>query len=132
MTQAPGRVLIVDDDADTLALYGLALRASGLVVEQATTGGQALETARARPPEVVVTDLTLPDIDGIDLCAALRNSLGPTLAGLIVLSGTSDPDQHERARQAGATDVLTKPCLPGDLEQVIRRALSTQRGFSGG
>jgi CheY-like chemotaxis protein len=126
MTNVPARLLIVDDDVDTLALYTLALDGTGLVVSQAATGREALEAVRANSPEVVVTDLTLPDIDGIELCAALRSAAGPGLAGLIVLSGTSDPDQHARARRAGATEVLTKPCLPSDLERAIRKALSSQ------
>ncbi|RPJ77298.1 MAG: response regulator [Acidobacteria bacterium] len=122
---APARVLIVDDDEDTLTLYSFALSASGLAVDRATTGAAALAAARSRPPAVVVTDLTLPDVDGIQLCTALRAAVGPGLLGLIVLSGTSDAEQRARARQAGATDVLVKPCLPDDLERVIRRALAS-------
>lgn len=122
---AGARVLIVDDDRDTLTLYTFALGDSGLLVDQATTGAEALAAARAHPPAVIVTDLTLPDVDGIELCRELRVAAGPGLSGLIVLSGTSDAGQHDRARRAGATEVLTKPCLPADLEGVIRAALSS-------
>ena len=122
MTPGP-RVLLVDDDADTLALYSLALTASGMTVDLATTGEAALAAARSSPPAVIVTDLTLPDVDGIELCPPLQAAAGPSLKGLIILSGSSDTDQHERARQAGATAVLTKPCLPEDLERFIRAAL---------
>jgi CheY-like chemotaxis protein len=118
-------VLLVDDDIDTLVLYAVALGTSGLVVAQATTGAAALAAARATAPEVVVTDLTLPDMDGIELCAALRGAAGPGLSGLIVLSGSSDAEQQERARQAGAAEVITKPCLPADLERVIRKVAAS-------
>ena len=124
---ARARVLIVDDDRDTLTLYAFALSESGLLVDQATTGAEALAAARANPPAVIVTDLTLPDVDGVDLCGKLRAAAGSGLSGLIVLSGTSDAAQHERARKAGASEVLTKPCLPGDLEHVIRAALSSAK-----
>jgi len=127
---AGARVLIVDDDRDTLTLYAFALGESGLVVDQATTGAEAVAAARANPPAVIVTDLTLPDVDGIELCGELRVAAGPGLSGLIVLSGSSDAAQHERARRAGASEVLTKPCLPADLEGVIRAALSSAK--SGG
>ena len=122
---APARVLIVDDDLDTLTLYSFALSASGLHVDQAKTGAEALAAVRSARPAVVVTDLTLPDVDGIELCRQLKAAAGPGLLGLIVLSGTSDAGQQERAWKAGATEVLVKPCLPTELERVIRDALAS-------
>ena len=128
MTQGDPRVLLVDDDPDTVGLYSLALRGSGLVVDVATTGAAALASARQAPPAVVVTDLNLPDVDGADLCASLRAESGDRLLGLIVLSGSSGVEVQDRARRAGATAVLTKPCLPTELERAIREALAASAG----
>lgn len=128
------RVLIVDDDADTLALYAIALTASGFATDKAATGREALAAVHRAGPQVIITDLNLPDCNGVELCADMRAAGGSALLGIIVLSGNSDAEQHARARQAGAAEVLVKPCLPSDLEGAIRKTLAnaSAKAESGG
>ena len=120
----PSRVVIVEDDRDTLELYSLFLSTAGYAVHQARNGADGLELVRSVQPSVVVTDLTLPDLGGGPLCKALRKAGSPGLQGLIVVSGSADEDVLATARAAGADDILTKPCLPAELEAAIRRVLN--------
>lgn len=117
------RVLLVDDDHDTLDLYSLFLSSRGFEVDQVSSGRGALESVHHRPPQVIVTDLNLPDVEGAKLCSTLRAAGGTALAGLIVLSGSADDRVLSDARAAGATVLLAKPCLPDALEATIRRVL---------
>jgi len=117
-------VVVVEDDNDTLELYSMSLRAAGYDVRPARTGAEALDLVRRVHPRVVVTDLTLPDLGGVELCKAVSDAGLPGLEALIVVSGSGDQDLLSKVRAAGARDVLVKPCLPTDLEAAIRRALS--------
>lgn len=117
-------VVIVEDDADTLELYALSLRTAGYDVSLARTGSDAVELVRRVHPKVVVTDLTLPDLAGVPLCQAIHEAGRDGLEALIVVSGNADPDLLSGVRAAGVREVLTKPCLPTDLEAALRRALA--------
>ena len=66
------RVLVVDDEPQIRRSLRVALRANGYDVEEAVTGEDALEQAASRPPDLVILDLSLPDIDGVQVCTALR------------------------------------------------------------
>ncbi len=121
---AAAPVVVVEDDLDTLELYSMSLRVAGFDVRPARTGAEALDLVRRLHPKVVVTDLTLPDLGGVELCQAVSEAGRPDLRALIVVSGSGDQDLLTGARAAGASDVIEKPCLPTDLEAAIRRALS--------
>ena len=121
---APGTlVVILEDDEDTLELYSLALTAAGYDVRQTRTGEEGLTLVRSLRPRAVISDLTLPDHAGVPLCDALRAAGAATDAALIVVSGSADQGLLAAARQAGAREILIKPCLPTDLEAALRRAL---------
>jgi two-component system cell cycle response regulator DivK len=122
------RVLLVDDDRDTLELYSNFLRFSGLDVWTAVTAPAALTSAREHHPDVVVTDISLPGDDGWTLCRSLRSDERTRECGVIALTGwVHDTRLSARAREAGVDLVLTKPCLPDALldkiDTVRRRAL---------
>ena len=124
-TESPSPlVLIVEDDLDTRVLYREVLGVSGLRTVEAHNGHQALEKARDERPNLVLTDLAVPGMDGFELCRALRQS--PRLREIPILAVTGhaeylgDPD---RFRQAGIDRVLTKPCLPDLLVEEIWRLL---------
>jgi CheY-like chemotaxis protein len=109
-------VLLVDDDQDTLQLYSEFLRFSGLRVWTAVATSAALSSAREHHPDVVVTDISLPDNDGWTLCHLLRADAATRDCGVIALTGwVHDRQLSERAREAGVDLVLTKPCLPDAL-----------------
>jgi len=100
------RVLVVDDEPQILRALSINLRARGYVVDTADTGNDALIRAGAHPPDIVILDLGLPDIDGVDVIRGLR---GWTDAPIVVLSGRSDSADKVEALDEGADDYVTKP-----------------------
>ena len=100
------RVLVVDDEPQIVRALAINLRARKYDVHTATTGSEALAAAAAHPPDLVILDLGLPDMDGVDVIAGLR---GWTQAPVLVLSGRSDSADKVEALDAGADDYLTKP-----------------------
>jgi len=117
------RVLVVDDEPQILRALRINLRARNYEVLTATTGTEALEVATRHPPDLVILDLGLPDMDGVDVIAGLR---GWTAAPILVLSGRTDSADKVDALDAGADDYLTKPFgvdeLLARLRAVSRRA----------
>lgn len=121
--EPPARVLIVDDDPDTLRLYGFALALMGLDVVSVASGEEALRAVRDLPPHVVVTDLAMPGMDGVELCVALKAEASTRDIPVLAVSGQAQTSVGERARAAGCEDVLAKPCAPDDLFTSIHRAI---------
>jgi two-component system response regulator HydG len=115
------RVLVVDDDASARSGLEKLLRSEGYEVDTAEDGAAALARAAEAPPDVVVTDLKMPHMDGIDLLKKLREQ-DPTLP---VIVATSFQDLHSavKAMRAGAEDYLTKPIDFEALAVTLERAL---------
>ena len=120
------RVLVVDDEPQILRALSINLRARHYEVHTARTGGEALATAGAHPPDLVILDLGLPDLDGVDVMHGLRGWSG---APILVLSGRSDASDKVEALDAGADDYLTKPFGIDELLARLR-ALSRRTGPS--
>ncbi|MBY8871654.1 response regulator [Micromonospora sp. PLK6-60] len=119
------RILVVDDEPQILRALRINLRARGYDVDVAATGAAALKTAASHPPDLVVLDLGLPDLDGVDVIRGLR---GWTTVPIIVLSGRAGSDDKVTALDAGADDYVTKPFGINELLARIRavtRRLST-------
>jgi two-component system KDP operon response regulator KdpE len=117
------RVLVVDDEPQLLRALTINLRARHYEVRSAATGSEALSTAAAQRPEVVILDLGLPDMDGTDVIAGLR---GWTDVPILVLSGRTDSLDKVEALDAGADDYVTKPF--GMDELLARLRAMTRRG----
>jgi two-component system KDP operon response regulator KdpE len=115
-----GTVLVVDDEAAILRVLGVALRARGYVVWDAATAAEALEVAARQSPDVVILDLGLPDLDGIDVCRRLREW---SSVPVIVLSAEGADDRKVEALDAGADDYVTKPFSMPELLARVRVAL---------
>ncbi len=119
------RVLVVDDEPQIVRALQINLKARGYEVHVAGTGTAALKVAAQHPPELVILDLGLPDLDGVDVIRGLR---GWTQAPVVVLSGRSDSTDKVEALDAGADDYLTKPFgideLLARLRAVLRRTTS--------
>ena len=113
------RVLVVDDEPQILRALRINLRVRGYEVDTAATGGQALETAGHHPPDLVILDLGLPDLDGVEVIGGLR---GWTSAPIIVLSGRADSTDKVEALDAGADDYVTKPFGMDELLARMRAA----------
>jgi two-component system, OmpR family, KDP operon response regulator KdpE len=114
------RILIVDDESQLLRALRINLRARAYEVETAPDGAAALAAVARRPPDVVVLDLGLPDLDGIEMITGLR---GWTRVPIIVLSGRVDAADKVQALDAGADDYVTKPFNMDELLARIRAAL---------
>jgi two-component system KDP operon response regulator KdpE len=113
-------VLIVDDDPDLLNVCRVGLQALGHVVTSAETGGGGLaETAISRP-DVIVLDLGLPDLDGVEVCKRIRTWSD---APIVVLSADGTEDRKVEALEAGADDYVTKPFGMRELNARLRVAL---------
>ncbi len=117
------RVLVVDDEPQILRALSINLRARHYEVHTAGSGSEALRVAAAHPPDLVILDLGLPDMDGVDVIAGLR---GWTSAPVLVLSGRTDSSDKVDALDAGADDYVTKPFgmdeLLARLRAMARRA----------
>ena len=118
---SPVAVLLVEDHADSRQMYAEFLRLQFTVVE-AGDGINALEVMEQSRPDVVVTDLALPRMDGFELVRRMKADERLRDVPVIALSGFSGADHEERARQAGSSVVLQKPCLPDDLARAIADA----------
>jgi two-component system KDP operon response regulator KdpE len=111
---------VVEDEPDIRRFVETSLRAAGYAVETVATGGAALSVLKSRPASLIVLDLGLPDIDGLEVIRAVR-AQGQT--PVIVLSARTAEDQKIRALDLGADDYLTKPFGVGELLARIRVAM---------
>ena len=114
------RILIVEDEPALLRALRINLRARGYDVATAPTGRDALAEAERRPPDAVLLDLGLPDLDGTQVIRRLR---GWSTAPVIVLSGRAGPGDKIGALDAGADDYVTKPFSMEELLARLRAAL---------
>ncbi len=119
------RVLLVDDDPEMLLIAGTVLTRSGsFQVRPAACAQEALDLAHREPPEVIITDYQLPDMDGDQLLEKLRAE--PALAAIpvIFLTGKSDPADVARLMRLGARAVIGKPFDPQELPDRIKQILA--------
>ena len=117
----PTRVLVVDDEPQLLRALRINLTARRYDVTTAPDGASALQAASTRPPDLVVLDLGLPDMDGVDVIRHLR---GWTLVPIIVLSGHAGSSDKVHALDAGADDYVTKPF---SLDELLARIHAVTR-----
>ena len=129
---AARRVLIVEDDAKTAATLRLYLEHAGFEVSTATTGPEALSRQRARPADLVLLDVMIPEVDGLAVCRALRAE--SDVATILVTARTTEGDKLE-GLASGADDYVTKPFSPREVvarvRAVLRRAPTGGEGGSG-
>jgi len=114
------RVLVVDDEPQILRALRINLRVRDYEVHVAATGSEALQVAGRYPPDLVILDLGLPDLDGVQVIQGLR---GWTKAPIIVLSGRADSADKVEALDAGADDYVTKPFGVEELLARMRAAV---------
>lgn len=112
-------VLVVDDDPRSRELLQLLLGADGYRVAAFADGPAALEALGAGTPRVVLMDLVMPGMDGIELCRRLRRSAAGGQLGLVVLSGMDDAETRRTALEAGADAVMTKPVDRRELRDCL-------------
>jgi DNA-binding NtrC family response regulator len=125
MTEPLARILVVDDEENMVHFLTKLLRAEGLEVEGVRTGEAALERLRAAPFDLVLTDLKLPDTDGIEILKGARELRPEAVVVLITAYGTIE--SAIEAMRAGAYDYVTKPFRASEILQVVEKALERVR-----
>jgi DNA-binding response OmpR family regulator len=119
-------VLVVDDDRKTIDLVRLYLEHAGYTVRVAYDGRQALALARATRPDLVVLDLMLPHLDGLDVCHALREEVGRV--PVIMLTARTTEADKLAGLESGADDYVTKPFSPRELVARVKAVLRRSAG----
>jgi CheY-like chemotaxis protein len=115
----PNRVLIVDDDPAIRRLCAIALRRSGLGVIEAPDGRVGLERARTERPQLIVTDVRMPELDGFEFAEALGGDERTRRIPIVFLSAERETDDLARAHELGALAYLTKPFDPLALASFV-------------
>ena len=118
MTQT---ILTVDDSRTMRDMLKMALAEAGFNVLQAVDGVDGLEVLRASTPDVIVTDINMPKMDGFGLIEAVRKDNRYRKVPILVLTTESDAAKKMRAKEAGATGWIVKPFEPTKLSAAIRR-----------
>jgi len=121
------RVLVVDDDSEIREIVAGTLRRDGYTVMEAGDGPTALDTAIKLLPDLVVLDMTLPGMDGVEVTRRLKAT--PMLAAIpvLALSALTQQTVRERALAAGCERYLTKPCPPAALRDAVAETLAAVR-----
>jgi two-component system chemotaxis response regulator CheY len=114
------RVLVVDADADTRALYRDALNAVACEVLEASDGRDALTKALVHLPALVITELRLPFVDGYALCEILRRDVATRSVPILIVTAEAGPTALNRIRHAGASAVIVKPTTPDAVLHEVR------------
>lgn len=129
----PLRVLIVDDSRLQLRIMRAILEKYGLTVTEALSGKQALEMCRTDPPDMIVSDWMMPEMDGLEFCRHFRALPHERYGYFILLTSKSEKDDIAQGLDAGADDFLTKPVNSGELRARLNagaRVLSMQEELS--
>ena len=120
----PCTILSVDDEQDVTDLVRFNLTRVGYHVLTAASGREALDTIRIRPPDLIILDLMLPDIDGFGVCEILRRQPSTATIPIVILTAWATTDAQHLGLELGALDYLTKPFSPRELVERVRRLLS--------
>lgn len=116
-------IVVADDDRDTRELYRAFFDLSGFQTAEAANGHQALLMARRLKPDVLLTDLVLPDMDGITVTRMLKQDPQTAAVRVLLVTGYAFDGLERRATDAGADRALIKPCLPNAVLREVHRAL---------
>jgi DNA-binding response OmpR family regulator len=117
------RILIVEDDGDIAALIAHYLEKSGYASEIAADGSRGLRSARETPPDLVILDLMLPGLNGLEVCKALRQHDRTAALPIIMLTARGEESERIFGLDAGADDYVVKPFSPSELMARVRALL---------
>lgn len=121
------KILVVDDDRTLRITLTRALENIGYQVEQVSSGVEALEACVKNPPDLVVSDVMMPEMDGIEFCRRLRATPSGQLMPFIFLSGKGELEDRIQGHSIGADDYLIKPVNPRELAAKIEAQLERTR-----
>lgn len=114
------RILVVEDNDLNRKLFCDVLRASGFAVEPVADGELAMNAARAFAPDLVIMDIQLPGVSGVDLIAAMRRDAGLRDTPVLAVTAYAGKGDEQRIRDAGATGYLSKPVSIGPFMAAVR------------
>jgi CheY-like chemotaxis protein len=123
----PQRVLVVEDSADIRGLWRMWLTGSGFSVDEASNGAEALAQAANRPPDLVLMDLCMPIMDGVEAIRRLRANPSTAEVPIIVITAQGTEESAQRAAEAGADAYVDKPVMPDELLQHMKDAFNRKR-----
>lgn len=118
------KILVVDDDIETLRLVGLMLQRQGYQILAASNGQQALQIAKAEKPDLVLLDVMMPDMDGYEVTRQLRADAVTSSVPIIMFTAKTQVDDKVTGFEAGADDYLTKPTQPRELFAHVKAVLA--------
>jgi CheY-like chemotaxis protein len=121
------KILIIDDDIDTLRLVGLMLQHQGYKIAAASNGQQGLEKAEKEHPDVILLDVMMPDMDGFEVARRLRKAPGTKSTPILMFTAKSQLEDKVTGFEVGADDYLTKPTNPAELQAHVRQLLEHAR-----
>ncbi len=118
------KILIVDDDLDTLRLVGLMLQRQGYQISAATNGQQGLDKAFEENPDLILLDVMMPDMDGYEVTRRLRQNPATTNTPILMFTAKTQLDDKVIGFEVGANDYLTKPTHPSELQARVKTLLA--------
>lgn len=118
------RILLVDDEVNILKVVSKRLQVSGFEVATATDGESALAQALGQPPDLIVLDVMLPKLNGLEVCARLKQDPRCRQVPVVLFTAKTEEKDRQAGFAAGADAYITKPYQPEELRQTIDRLLS--------
>ena len=117
------KILVVDDEPDVVHLIEYNLKAAGFDVISAADGEQALKKARSGNPDLIILDLMLPEVEGLEVCKILRRDASTSAIPIVMLTAKASETDRVLGLELGADDYVTKPFSPRELVLRVKRLL---------
>lgn len=127
LTDTRQKILIVDDELDTLFILRKALESENYQVIEASSGQEAIEITLSSHPDLILLDLMMPGMDGIEVCRILKDENFTSHIPIIMLTAKGDVDEKIEGIETGADDYVTKPFDLGELRARIKMILRRSR-----
>jgi CheY-like chemotaxis protein len=118
------KILLVEDNSDLSDLLSVYLHSLGYETSRARTSAQGISKALAEVPDLIITDLNLPDMTGVDAAAILKQDPATSDIPIVLLTATTVGEWKDKAFNAGVAEYLIKPISPLELANVLRRLTS--------
>jgi putative two-component system response regulator len=122
-----GRVVVVDDVEGNIRLAAAVLEPEGYVITSASSGRDALASIARTPPDLILLDVMLPDLDGFEICRQLKSSAATRLIPVVLVTALRDPQDRLKGIDAGADDFISKPFNPHELRARVRSLVRIKR-----
>jgi len=117
------QIMVVDDDPDTVSILARHLQREGFVAIEAISGAECVRIAQERPVDVILLDLMMPDMDGFQVCRALKEDPRTAEIPVIMITARDDLDARAEGMRLGVSDFLAKPVFRRQLANRIRAQL---------